>query len=245
MRTAVVTDVHGNLHAFEAVLRDIDRVAPDTVVFGGDVALFGAHPRECWERVRDLGWPTVQGNTDRYINDLEGKLGSLGPDEASFASHLERNVGWTRDALGEALTHALGEMGTSVRLDSAAGTILVVHAVPGNDEVGLFRDDDDGAIAQKLGEPDTAVIACGHTHTAFVRHVGDALVVNCGSVGRSHDGQPGLATYAVLDDSAGRWSATVRRVPYDHQAAHRDLSRLGVPLSDAMAATLITAVSPV
>ena len=245
MRAAVVTDIHGNLYAFEAVLRDIDRVAPDTVVFGGDAALFGAHPRECWERVRDLGWPAVQGNTDRYINDLEGKLESLGPDEASFARYLERIVGWTRDALGAALTGALGEMGTSVRLDSGAGAILVVHGVPGNDEVGLFRNDDDGAIARKLGESDAAVIACGHTHMAFVRHVSDALVVNCGSVGRSHDGQPGLATYAVLDDSTGLWSATIRRVPYDHQAAYREVARLGVPVSDAMANTLTTALAPV
>lgn len=244
MRVAVLTDVHGNRQAFEAALADLDRQTADAVIFGGDVSLFGAHPRECWERVRELGWRSVQGNTDRYIADLEDKLATLGPDQSGFAEFLRRNVAWARSELGDDLADALGEMTTSVRVDSAAGSLLVVHGVLGNDEVGLAPDDPDDAMATRLGDNEAAAVVCGHTHTAFVRHVGDALVVNCGSVGRSHDRQPGQATYAVLDDSSGRWSAAIRRVPYDHRAAHRAVRERGVPLPEVFAATLLTAVAP-
>ena len=241
MRVAVLTDVHGNQQAFEAVLSDLEGRVADAVILGGDIALFGANPRECWEGVRALGWRTVQGNTDRYIADLAGKLAALGPDQAEFAEYLRQNVAWARAQLGDMLADALGELAASVRVDSTAGSLLVVHGVPGNDEGGLARDDSDDALAAKLGQNEAAVVVCGHTHTAFVRHVGEALVVNCGSVGRSHDRQPGQATYAVLDDSSGRWSAAIRRVPYNHQAAHRAVRERGVPLTEDFAATLLTA----
>ena len=77
MRIAVVTDIHGNRHALFAVLADLRRVGVDEVVFGGDAALFGSRPRECWERVQDLSWRCVQGNTDRYIVNLPSKLAAL------------------------------------------------------------------------------------------------------------------------------------------------------------------------
>src|SRR5258708_21927813 len=67
MRTAIVSDVHGNLRAFEAVLADLRRVAPDLVVQGGDLAYGGAHPAEIIDQIRALGWPGVRGNTDEML----------------------------------------------------------------------------------------------------------------------------------------------------------------------------------
>jgi 3',5'-cyclic AMP phosphodiesterase CpdA len=67
MRIAIVSDVHGNLTAFDAVLADIQRRAPDLVLHGGDLALIGAQPAEVIDRVRELGWPGVVGNTDEVL----------------------------------------------------------------------------------------------------------------------------------------------------------------------------------
>src|SRR5712664_99062 len=67
MRTAIVSDVHGNLLAFEAVLADLRDAAPDLVVQGGDLAYGGAHPAEIVDQVRALGWPGVRGNTDEML----------------------------------------------------------------------------------------------------------------------------------------------------------------------------------
>jgi len=67
MRVAIVSDVHGNLTAFDAVLADVQRHAPDVVLHGGDLALMGAQPAEVIDRVRELGWRGVVGNTDEVL----------------------------------------------------------------------------------------------------------------------------------------------------------------------------------
>jgi 3',5'-cyclic AMP phosphodiesterase CpdA len=67
MRLAVVSDIHGNLTALEAVIADIERRAVDRVVHGGDLALIGCQPAEVIDRVRELGWPGIVGNTDELL----------------------------------------------------------------------------------------------------------------------------------------------------------------------------------
>ena len=244
MRIAVVTDIHGNRHALFAVLADLRRVGADDVVFGGDAALFGSRPRECWERVLDLGWRLVQGNTDRYIANLPSKLATLDDPRGAQARFLSANVAWAAERLGPAMVRKLGGMARQVSIDSPAGTLLVVHGSPGDDETGWSRHDDEQTVAQVIGPTQAAAVVSGHTHTAMIRHVGPVLAVNCGAVGRSHDAQPGLATYAVLDDAGGRWSAELRRVDYDFRAAHAEVKAFGVPVPDAFANTLLTGIAP-
>jgi len=67
MRVAIVSDIHGNRRAFEAVVADLRQVAPDVVVHGGDLATGGAHQAEIIDQVRSLGWPGVRGNTDEML----------------------------------------------------------------------------------------------------------------------------------------------------------------------------------
>ena len=67
MRVAIVSDIHGNLRAFQAVLADLQQVAPDVVVHGGDLAYGGTHAAEIIDQVRFLGWPGVRGNTDEML----------------------------------------------------------------------------------------------------------------------------------------------------------------------------------
>lgn len=244
MRVAVVTDIHGNRHAMFAVLADLRRVGADEVVFGGDAALFGSRPRECWERVLDLGWRCVQGNTDRYIADLPSKMAALGDPDGAQARFLRANVAWAAERLGPALVRKLGAMPRQVSIQSPAGALLVVHGSPGDDETGWSSRDDEATVAAVIGPTEAAAVASGHTHTAMIRHAGRVLAVNCGAVGRSHDGQPGLATYAVLDDAAGRWSAELRRVDYDFRSAYAEVKAFGVPIPDAFANTLLTGIAP-
>ncbi|PYU57499.1 MAG: YfcE family phosphodiesterase, partial [Acidobacteria bacterium] len=67
MRVAIVSDIHGNRRALEAVVADLQQIAPDVVVHGGDLAAGGAHPAEIIDQVRSLGWPGVRGNTDEML----------------------------------------------------------------------------------------------------------------------------------------------------------------------------------
>src|SRR5216684_5466713 len=67
MRVAILSDIHGNRRAFEAVVADLRQVAPDLVLHGGDLAAGGAHPAEIIDQIRSLGWPGVRGNTDEML----------------------------------------------------------------------------------------------------------------------------------------------------------------------------------
>jgi predicted phosphodiesterase len=67
MRVAVVTDIHGNRRALEAVLADLKRIAPDLIVHGGDLVFGGTHPADVIDEIRTLGWPGVLGNTDEML----------------------------------------------------------------------------------------------------------------------------------------------------------------------------------
>src|SRR6266516_2638628 len=112
MRIAVVSDIHGNLTAFEAVLADLERRGVDRVLHGGDLVLMGSQPAEVIDRVRDLGWQGVVGNTDEVLwrpeeqarqEDLAPKLGWLlrliFRDYAPATMQLlgEERVAWLRD----------------------------------------------------------------------------------------------------------------------------------------------------
>src|ERR1700737_21742 len=74
-RLAIVSDIHGNLVALEAVIADLDAHAPDLIVQGGDLAVIGPRPSEVIDRIRDLGWPGVLGNTDEILFDPSGRAG--------------------------------------------------------------------------------------------------------------------------------------------------------------------------
>jgi predicted phosphodiesterase len=67
VRVAIVSDVHGSLSALDAVVTDIERRAPDLVMHGGDLVLMGPQPAEVVDRIRELGWPGVVGNTDEVL----------------------------------------------------------------------------------------------------------------------------------------------------------------------------------
>ena len=244
MRVAILTDIHGNWHALGSVLTDLRRVAPDVTVFAGDVALFGSAPTRCWDAVHDAGWPIVQGNTDRYIFDLDGKLATMPPENQAVREALRAGITWVRAEMGQERVAQLGGMAKRFDIAAPAGAVLVVHGSLGNDEVGFARFEPDTAFAARLPEPAPDVLVCGHTHTAFVRTVGRTLLVNCGSIGRTYDGIPGIATYAVLDDASGRWSATIQRVPYPNKDAYDALRNSSAPVSETVGASLLTGRIP-
>ena len=97
MRVAVVTDIHGNLGALvRRAGGPQDGRRPTRSSSGGDAALFGAHALECWQRVLELGWPLVQGNTDRYLANPRPALEAMRQRSPAAAEHLERNLAWAR-----------------------------------------------------------------------------------------------------------------------------------------------------
>ena len=235
MRIAIVTDIHGNLTALEAVIADLKQLAPDIVVEGGDLVAGGHRPVEVLDRVRALGWPGVQGNTDEMLwkPEMFDRFMSTAPQ----LSHVWRMVFQlqapaTRAMIGTERLEWLKQMPLEWRNE----TIAVVHAAPGNLWRSPMHNATDEELETTYGPLDRPVVAYGHIHLPFVRNIGRRTVANCGSVGMPFDGDP-RASYLIVDDGV----ATIRRVEYDVEAEVASLLKSGYPDAERIAETLRTA----
>lgn len=127
-RVVIVSDIHGNRTAFEAVLADLRETSPDLIPHGGDLADSGSGPVDVLERIRALGWPSVAGNTDEMLFAPES-LGEFAKQSAglrSLFSVIEEMAAYTREALGE---ERLAWLRALPRMQVRVGVALV-HASP-------------------------------------------------------------------------------------------------------------------
>jgi putative phosphoesterase len=174
-------DIHGNLPALEAVLREVPDDA--TIVVGGDVCMGGPQPAETLERLRRLGDPVrwVRGNADRELTPSEEGL--VPPEIAEK----------TRAALSSEQIEFLHELPPTVRIDD----VLFCHATPRND-VDIFTErTPEAQVAHLFADTNATVVVCGHTHMQFERSIAGKRVINSGSVGLPFEDAPGA--YWTLD----------------------------------------------
>src|SRR5580704_14540506 len=103
MRIAIVSDIHGNRAAFEAVLADLRQTSPDLIYHGGDLCHAGASPAEIVDRIRELGWPGVLGNTDEmlFLPESLEEFARRAPKLEPLVAVIREIAGATREALGE------------------------------------------------------------------------------------------------------------------------------------------------
>jgi predicted phosphodiesterase len=231
MRIAIVSDIHGNLTAFEAVMADLRQTSPDVIFHGGDLAASGSSPCEIVDRVREFGWPGVVGNADEMLFD-PGKLKRFAEESPGFRPFLpivEEMAGATRAVLGE---ERIAWLGTLAPVQTVEGMALV-HASPGDawrapsPEAG---DDELVSAFESLGQ---SIAIYAHIHRAFVRRTPRMTVANTGSVSLSYDGDR-RAAYLLIDGS----SVGIRRVEYDVEREITLLRQCGLPHSDWIAKTL-------
>ena len=239
MRIAVVSDIHGNLTALEAVVADLRLTSPDLVLQGGDVAVLGARPAEVTDRVRDLGWPGVVGNTDAWHGSAatragEEQLVSTMPKlRAWLATLFDVLLPWATERLGEERLDWLGTRPPELR----EGGIRLVHASPGEPWRAPPPDAPDDELSATYGEGRPGLAVYGHIHRPYVRQLPGGLVVaNAGAAGLPFDGDP-RAAYLVVDDGV----PTVRRVAYDTEREARALAASGFPLASWLAGVQRTA----
>jgi putative phosphoesterase len=229
MRVALVSDIHGNLAALEAVVADIERRAPDEVIHVGDLVLMGAQPADVVDTVRELGWRGVVGNTDELLwrpeerERQERRAPKLG---ALLALLFDEYAPATLALLGDDRLAWLRGLPAEERLED----ILVLHAAPGDLWRAPMPDATDAELSAVYGECGAAVVAYGHIHRPYVRALGPLTVANCGSVGLPFDGDP-RASYVLVEDRRPR----VIRVEYDVERETAALARSGYPDADRIA----------
>lgn len=207
-RLGVISDVHANLVALEAVLADLPPV--DRLVCAGDVVGYNPWPGACVDALRELDVATIQGNHDRAA--VSGATEWLNSMATAGIEHARRDL--SEDQLGW-----LGSL--PVERTVADDRVKLVHGHPDDPD----RYTQASAVGPELlGDEDVLVL--GHTHVQFTEVFEGGIVLNPGSVGQPRDGDP-RAAYTVLDLEA--MDATERRVSYDIERVERQIDAVGLP----------------
>ena len=215
MRVAVLSDIHGNLPALEAVLEEVAREKPDLIVVCGDVAS-GPLPVESIELLMDLRDARfLHGNADRSL--VAAFDGNAKPELPGPAAD------WAAAQLSRRHRDFLASFPERVRLDiDGLGRVLFCHGSPRSDLEIMTAATPSARLLELIGGADADVVVCGHTHMQFDRTEGGVRVVNPGSVGMPY-GQTG-AHWAMLGPDV-----VFRRTRFDLETAARRIRQSSWP----------------
>jgi predicted phosphodiesterase len=242
MRIAVVSDIHGNLTALEAVVADLREASPDLVLHGGDLADSGSSPEEVVDRIRDLGWQGVMGNTDEMLARPESleEFAAQSKAPAALWAAVREIAEATRARLGEQRLAWLRALPAARKVPELDSGFALVHASPKSCWLAPAGDASDEEVEATYGSLGMPVVAYGHTHLPSIRNLGLTVrtLINTGSVGLPYDGDP-RASYLQLDGGA----ATIRRVVYDLETELKLLEWCGLP-GAAWTAKMLAARGP-
>jgi diadenosine tetraphosphatase ApaH/serine/threonine PP2A family protein phosphatase len=234
VRVAVISDIHGNVHALTTVLASVARAQPDAVWCLGDTVGYGPRPNECCALVREAADVCLVGNHDLLALGSEVMEGDFNPD-ASVAGL------WTSSELNESSLEFLRSLEPQARLEQAE----LFHA-SARDPVWEYVLTGEAALAT-FELTHAPLVLVGHSHVPLVISLeGDELtgahaparteielspgrwLCNPGSVGQPRDGDP-RAAWLLVDLVAG--SASFRREPYDVEATQAEIRDAGLPPS--------------
>ena len=246
MAHAVISCLHANLAALEAVLSDIDQRGIKTITCLGDLVGYGPHPNEVVNLVRERGIPSCQGCWDEDI--IEG----LNACECSYPSQLAERRGhrahqWTAEQLNDDNKAFLASLPMVLRRDR----LVFVHGSPNSQHEYLLPDMDAFAALERVQTADADTLFCGHTHRPYVRELRDGVIrvrvqtpkgsqpaaeresawpvrriVNAGSVGEPRHGNT-HATYVIHDEATD--NVEIREVPYDVERTCSAIVEVGLP----------------
>lgn len=233
MRYAIISDIHGNFEALQAVLKDTKKQRVDEVVCLGDLVGYGADPNECVEAVREAAEKVVAGNHDWAA------IGKLGLDYFNAAAKMAAE--WTGEVLTEENRTYLRDLPLTLEVEEG---FVLVHSSPTAPDQWMYVFHP-GQAARDFSAFSQQVCFIGHTHQPAVFtdnggfHLGQSLadfrmgmgtryLVNVGSVGQPRDGNPDAA-YCVFDSE--KLSLRIRRVEYDVAQSSLKIVRNKLPKS--------------
>ncbi len=222
MIVGIISDVHANIIALEAVLEELKMRGAETVICLGDLVGYGPAPNETIDLVRRESVLCTLGAADERIayDFARRKL----PRRGVADEILE----WTREVIEPRHVHFLQTLPVQQRIHTPIGRLRFFHGSPDDPSEVLNLDLDPMTLARMLERHRCAILASGSTHVPFYRKLGNGLVVNPGSVGLSLNGEPG-ADYALLTISEDKIDVHMDKVEYDFAAVAFDIVAWGLP----------------
>jgi putative phosphoesterase len=216
MRVGIISDIHGNLPALEAVMADIGPRQLDALYCLGDLVGYGAFPNEVTAVVKAAGIPTIMGNYDDGVGFDRDECGCAyrDPDEEARG---HRSLMWTRAHTTDANKEFLRGLQANIRIEIDGKRVLLVHGSPRKMNEYLFEDRALSSFQRIAASSEADIIVFGHTHRPYTKLVDNVLFVNAGSVGKPKDGD-WRACYAIMEPAAATPVDFVR-LEYDVERA--------------------------
>jgi predicted phosphodiesterase len=220
---AILSDIHGNLPALEAVLADLANFDVDHVIVPGDVISFGPFSRQTAELVMEKGWSVIRGNNEFFLVDYKTpRAPAEWNDPIQFAP-----TAWLDRQFDHKLKTVIGSWPDTLNLRFRdAPPILVCHGTPESPWDSIYWTLTDEEIENLLRNIEADYVICGHTHLPMNRQAGNWRIFNPGSVGVPLDGIFS-ASYMILEGNEQGWTPTFRRVPFDYEAVFEEFERSG------------------
>jgi predicted phosphodiesterase len=208
MRVAIISDLHGNTFALEAILEDIAKQGVDQIIVAGDSVNGHPNSKQCWDMVMALGCPVLQGNHEQYMY----RLGT----EAAEPEWMQERFQTIRFFHSQFSSANLEKM-RALPFTYSLPDLLICHATPGDAFKSLFSHSTPLELENAFAGATENNIVRGHNHNWFTTHWNGRTLHSIDAAGLPLTGKP-IAPYAIfsLDKT---WSLEKRLMNYDHQAA--------------------------
>jgi predicted phosphodiesterase len=219
-KLAILSDIHGNLPALEAVLQDLSQFKMDHVIVAGDVINWGPFSTQVMERVTREGWAVIRGNNEFYVLDYNTPRAPSEWEEYSLLPWLHRQLNGHWRTVIAAWPDAL-----SLRFPDAP-PLRVVHGSPHSPREPIYPISTEDEIEFMLAGVEESTVVAAHTHLPMDRRVGRWRILNPGSVGVPLDGMF-CARYMLLESNTEGWHPAFRSVTFDYDPLFREFERQG------------------
>jgi predicted phosphodiesterase len=226
LKLAIMADIHGNIHALEAVLRDIESLQLDQVIVNGDMVNRAPNNIRVLERLRELSYSCTLGNHE----DLVRKWFERDPDIPTdwYGDSFWKGIEWPVQELAEAgWLDWFRELPMTYRIEEpGAPTLLISHGSPRHYREGYGHFLKDEKFTELADSYSADILIGSHTHRPYERRIGQQTFINTGAVGAPFNQDP-RAQYLLMTLSDGRWKWEYRAVPYDREAALASYEQTG------------------
>lgn len=210
MKLAVLSDIHGNLTAFNAVLNDINKLGINKCIIAGDHIVDCPQDNEVLEKIKSLNAYVIKGNREKYILDYHKGIHNEWSEYKQMAA-----VVWAHNSMYADNIRYIDELPEQLNISlPKMDTIMVVHGSPFDISEKLFQGKYPERIEKALKGIKESFLICGHTHESWSKVAYNKLIVNPGSVGVPFN-QNKFAEYAVLTWNDNQWIASHNHVEYD------------------------------
>ena len=219
MKVALIADIHSNLEALNAVMKDIEKQGLKQILCLGDIVGYGANPNECCGIIREKKILSVQGNHDMNAVDMKNL--------DWYNEYAAPALRWTNSKLTNENKDFLKALPKMNSVNVGGKVMLLVHGSLESPLYGyVFPKTSDSELGIMMLRSKSNILVMGHTHMPMVRRIEHGTIINPGSVGQPRDNIPD-ASYALLDTQMTK--VTIIRVKYDIDSAAKKIITAGLP----------------